>query len=202
MTSDSDWDSRSMDSRPSNFNDGAEAILMNTDFNIEAPRGGKGDDQSRCSTPESHKDCQEHNGHGQGGPVYSCGCYNYGALERNKYLKLLLPELEQALESSNSDPGNNSVSSPKRKIHDENDTLRNFFQDITDVRAASVPVIELPPSKRTKLGRKSKLFKGELTQSIAKVAQEIVVVREALGRIKENIDQQSIILLAICEDET
>jgi hypothetical protein len=81
-------------------------------------------------------------------------------------------------------------------------TLRNFFQDITDVRAASVPVIELPPSKRTKLGRKSELFKGELTQSMAKVAQEIAVVREALGRIKENIDQQSIILLAICEDET
>lgn len=29
-------------------------------------------------------------------------------------------------------------------------TLRNFFQDITDVRAASVPVIELRPSKRRK----------------------------------------------------
>lgn len=63
--------------------------------------------------------------------------------------------------------------------------LRNFFQDTTNVRAASVPVIELRPSKRRKLGRRSELLEGGLAQSLAEVADEIAVMRESLDRIKK-----------------
>ncbi|KAG1907216.1 uncharacterized protein F5891DRAFT_974969 [Suillus fuscotomentosus] len=49
----SDTESSSADSRPSDFNDGAEAIL-NTTFG--AHRAGKGVHRSRSSTPQSHKD--------------------------------------------------------------------------------------------------------------------------------------------------
>ncbi|KAG1871904.1 hypothetical protein C8R48DRAFT_786384 [Suillus tomentosus] len=46
--------SSSADSWPSDFNDGAEAILINTTFG--AHRAGKGIHRSRSSTPQSHKD--------------------------------------------------------------------------------------------------------------------------------------------------
>lgn len=85
-----------MDSRPSDFNDGAEDILMNNSFKIEAQRGNEGDDQSRCSTPESHKDtCDGFGVGGQGAPIYSCGCYNYREMRRYKYPSPSHPDLEQ-----------------------------------------------------------------------------------------------------------
>jgi hypothetical protein len=94
MAFDSDWDSRSVDSRPSDFNDGAEAILMNTDLMIEAHRGREGDD--RCTTPEGHIDYDyQYAAHGQGAPAYSCGCYNYSMMERYKSPKTSPPGLEQ-----------------------------------------------------------------------------------------------------------
>jgi len=50
------------------------------------------------------------------------------------------------------------------------------------VWAASVPATGLSPLKHRKLRRQSEMFEEE---SIAKVAQEIAVVREALGRIQK-----------------
>ncbi|KAG1863505.1 hypothetical protein C8R48DRAFT_773560 [Suillus tomentosus] len=193
MSLDSDWDSRSMDSRPSDFNDGAEAILMNASIEIEIPTG---DDQSRGSTPESHKDCHEYRAYGQGAPVYSCGCYRYREMERYKVLKLSPPDLEQALESGDGDFEDVDGLGLKRKIRNENDTVHS---DITNVRAASGPATKLPPSKRRNLGRQSESFKGELTQSLGKIAHEFVVLGGALVGIKEVLDKQSTILLAICE---
>ncbi|KAG1885131.1 hypothetical protein F4604DRAFT_1676530 [Suillus subluteus] len=49
-----DTNSYSVDSRPSDFNDGAEAILI--DATLEAQRVGKSIHHSRSSTPQSHKD--------------------------------------------------------------------------------------------------------------------------------------------------
>jgi hypothetical protein len=83
MSLDSDWDSRSVDSCPSDFNDGAEDILL--DANFKVPSRGEEDNQSLCSTPESHKNCHEYNAHGQGASVYSCGCYKYREMTRYKY---------------------------------------------------------------------------------------------------------------------
>ncbi|KIK37847.1 hypothetical protein CY34DRAFT_108927 [Suillus luteus UH-Slu-Lm8-n1] len=76
MSSDADTDT-SIDSRSSDFNDGAEAILKNT--TSETRTAGKGVHCSRSATPQSHKDSCPGPGqsHGQGGPVYSCGCYAY-----------------------------------------------------------------------------------------------------------------------------
>jgi hypothetical protein len=74
-----------IDSRPSDFTNGAEAILVN----------GVGNGLSRCSTPESHRDCHEHGAYGQGAPIYSCGCYNYSELERYKDPKPSPLDLEQ-----------------------------------------------------------------------------------------------------------
>lgn len=87
MSSDADTDT-SIDSRSSDFNDGAEAILKNT--TSETRTAGKGVHCSRSATPQSHKDSCPGPGqsHGQGGPVYSCGCYAYS--EHSKF-ELLTP---------------------------------------------------------------------------------------------------------------
>ncbi|KAG2091710.1 hypothetical protein BD769DRAFT_1395571 [Suillus cothurnatus] len=161
----SDFNSRSMDSRPSDFNDGAEEILMNTSFEIEAPGQNEGDDRSGCTTPESHKDsCHGYGAFGQGAPII-----------RDKYPEPSPPDLEQTSDSSNDNPGNINVLSPKRKIRDEDDTLRSVFQDITNVQVASVPAIELLPLKRRKFGKQSELFEGGLVRFLAKVVQEIAI---------------------------
>jgi hypothetical protein len=85
-------------------------------------------------------------------------------------------------------------------------TLHSVFQDITNVQVASVPAIELLPLKCRKFGKQSKLFEGGLVQFLAKVIQEIAIVREALGKIDEDLGWQSIILQVIYEviqsDET
>ncbi|KAG1736180.1 hypothetical protein EDD22DRAFT_852292 [Suillus occidentalis] len=163
MASDSDSGPRSVSSHPSDFNDGAEAILVDTIFKVEAPSGREGDNQSRSSTPESHKDCKYYNAHGQAAPVYSCGCYKYKKMDRFEYF--------------------NQPQSPYQ-IRDDNDTLSNVFQDITNVQAASEPVIKLRPLKRRKLGIHSELLEGGLAQSLAEVAHEIAAMRESLDRVK------------------
>ncbi|KAG1862612.1 hypothetical protein F4604DRAFT_1683762 [Suillus subluteus] len=163
MSLDSDWDSHSMDSRPSDFNNGAEVILMNADFEIEAPRRDEEDNRSRCSTLESHrKYCHEYHGHGQGAPVYSCGCYIYSQIPRYKYPK---PEpspsdLEQASEAGNGDGDSEDIgaSSLKRKILHGDDTVDSISRDITAMWEVSVPNIKLLPSKHRKLGRQSESF--------------------------------------------
>ncbi|KIK31834.1 hypothetical protein CY34DRAFT_19521 [Suillus luteus UH-Slu-Lm8-n1] len=161
MSPESDWDSSSMDSRPSGFNDGAEAILMNANFEIDAPGGGEEDNQSG-SSPESHKGCQRHDGHGQGAP---------------------------ALEPLNGNLGNIDESSLKRKMRDENETLH--IRDITNAWEASVPAIELPPSKRMKLDKPSESFEERLARSRVKIVQEVFLVLKALDRIKELLDEQT-----------
>lgn len=98
MLSDSDWNSHSMDSHSSNFNDQAEAILMNANFEIDAPRGGEEDNQLG-STSESHKGCQRNYGHGQGASIYSCSCYDYKKMARYKYLNTSPPDPDQACHS-------------------------------------------------------------------------------------------------------
>jgi hypothetical protein len=85
-----------MDSHPSDFNDGAEEILMNTSFEIGAPGQNKGDDWSGCTTLESHKDsCHKYGAFGQGIPIYSCSCYIYSKIIRDKYPELSPSDLEQ-----------------------------------------------------------------------------------------------------------
>jgi flagellar hook-basal body complex protein FliE len=78
-------------------------------------------------------------------------------------------------------------------------TQQSVFQDTTNVQVASVLAIDLPPSKRRKLGKQPESFEGGLVQSLSKVVQEVAVAREALSKIKEDLGQQSIILHAICE---
>lgn len=75
--------------------------------------------------------------------------------------------------------------------HHHTQILDSFFDNITNVQAAaSVPAIELPPSKRRKLGRHEPLD-GILTQSLARIVQEVVLLSEALIRIKEVLDMQN-----------
>lgn len=91
-------------------------------------------------------------------------------------------------------------------IHSPSQTPRSLFRDVTNAQVASVPASKPSPSKRKKLGTQSELFEGGLVQSLAKVAEEVAVMREALGKIKEDLGRHSIILRAIHEvtqvDET
>ncbi|KAG1907713.1 uncharacterized protein F5891DRAFT_974374 [Suillus fuscotomentosus] len=148
----SDCDTHTNDSRPSDFNDGADAILAYANFKFEG---------SRRSTPESHFGCPG-SAHGQGAPVYSCGCYKYNILERFKPSPSP-PDNEQAFQLADEFGAEQPKPIP-----------RNFGQD---VRATSVPVVELqPPVKHRKIERKFELFEGE--SALAKVMQEVVEVRE------------------------
>jgi hypothetical protein len=63
----------------------------------------------------------------------------------------------------------------------------------------SVPGIELPQSKRRKLKRQSESFKEGPPRSLIKVAKEVVVLGEALLRMKKDLDGQRTILLTICD---
>ncbi|KAG1846259.1 hypothetical protein F4604DRAFT_1936567 [Suillus subluteus] len=59
----------SFDSHPSDFNDATEALLTNF--------------QAGSTTPSSHaENCNWGCGTGQGGPTFSCGCYDYRKLLR------------------------------------------------------------------------------------------------------------------------
>lgn len=69
----SDSDTISNDSRSSDYNDGLEAILANAELF---------ENRSNRSTPESHWGCTRYYGHGQGAPVYSCGCYKHNVVGR------------------------------------------------------------------------------------------------------------------------
>ncbi|KAG1904884.1 uncharacterized protein F5891DRAFT_1184306 [Suillus fuscotomentosus] len=196
----SDCDTHTNDSHPSDFNDGADAILAYANFKFEG---------SRRSTPESHFGCPG-SAHGQGAPVYSCGCYKYNILERFKPSPSP-PDNEQAfqladefgaeqpkpqLEVQDGDHYNGDARHSKRKRSDDHDDVipRNFGQD---VRATSVPVVELqPPVKHRKIERKFELFEGE--SALAKVMQEVVEVREVVSRIEAVIDRQNTVLLEIC----
>ncbi|KAG2140358.1 hypothetical protein BD769DRAFT_1384109 [Suillus cothurnatus] len=57
----------------------------------------------------------------------------------------------------------------KRKRSEDDDTLHNFSDDITNMRASSAPLIERPPEKHRKIRGHIELFEGEL---LAKVMQE------------------------------
>ncbi|KAG1763583.1 hypothetical protein EDD22DRAFT_952189, partial [Suillus occidentalis] len=97
------------------------------------------------------------------------------------------PNLEQALDSGNDDHKNTDALSSKRKIRDKSDALHSPFQDVTNAQVASVPAIKSPPSKRRKLRKRSEIIEAGLIQSLAKVAEEVTAMREALGKIKEDL---------------
>ncbi|KAG1888012.1 uncharacterized protein F5891DRAFT_987922 [Suillus fuscotomentosus] len=79
----------------------------------------------------------------------------------------------------------------KRKRSEDNGTPCNLGRDVTNARATSVPIIELPPEKRRKIG----IFEGRL---VAKVMQEVVGVHEAMSRIETIINRQNEVLHEIC----
>ncbi|KAG1785970.1 uncharacterized protein HD556DRAFT_1450171 [Suillus plorans] len=194
----SDSDTRTNDSRPSDFNDAQDAILSGY-ANLEF-------ESSRRSTPESHFGCLGSGG-GQSAPAYSCGCYKHviSLLKRIKSSPSP-PDNEQAfqladdfgaeqpkpqLEAQDGDHYNADARRSKRKRSDDHDDVipRNFGQDMTSMRATSVPVVERqPPVKRRKIGR----------SALAKVMQEVVGLREAVSRIETVIGRQNGVILEIC----
>ncbi|KAG2752559.1 hypothetical protein P692DRAFT_20846675 [Suillus brevipes Sb2] len=123
MLSDTDSET-SIDSRSSGFNDGADAIIL---MNTESAGKDGHHSTSRSSTPQSHKDSCPGPGqpHGQGGPVYSCGCYTYGLL----YLsKLCAYRYVDALHNLGRDVTNGQKGTQTRKpISDE---LRKRFENL------------------------------------------------------------------------
>jgi hypothetical protein len=111
MSSDTDSNS-SIDSRPSGFNDGAEAILKNTTSKTQ--KAGKDDHRSRSPTPQCHKDVCPGPGqaHGQQAPVYSCGCYRYSELG---CLNCSPPDLEHFTDRYRMEPREDGELCLKRK---------------------------------------------------------------------------------------
>jgi hypothetical protein len=77
--------------------------------------------------------------------------------------------------------------------------LHSPFQDATNAQVASVPAIKSPPSKCRKLRKRSEIIEAGLIQSLAKVAEEVTAMREALGKIKEDLGKHNMIIRAIHE---
>lgn len=73
-------------------------------------------------------------------------------------------------------------------------TPRDFGHDVTSMRATTVPVVELPPKKRRKSGRKIEIFEGE---SLYMFMREVVELQGAVSRIETAIIRQSTILLQL-----
>lgn len=91
----------SFDSRPSDFNDAAEALLMNF--------------QAGSTTPSSHgENCNRGGGTGQGLPTYSCGCYNYNKLPRYQVQAEATDLLNKAAESNVADKLQNDLDSTSK----------------------------------------------------------------------------------------
>ncbi|KAG1868117.1 hypothetical protein C8R48DRAFT_771819 [Suillus tomentosus] len=175
MLSDTDSET-SNDSRSSGFNDGADTILsMNTES------AGKDDHHSasRISTPQSHKDSCPGPGqsHGQGGPVYSCGCYTYEHLAPRGYdqkdvdrWKALFANLDS---DSDSEDFEILLMSPSLKRKRSQDNL-NDGRDVTNgQKETRIPILD------------------ELRKRFEKLAIEVAGVREAVSRLEAAIDRQS-----------
>ncbi|KAG2090393.1 uncharacterized protein F5147DRAFT_658189 [Suillus discolor] len=69
----------------------------------------------------------------------------------------------------------------KQKSSGDDNTPRNFGHDMSYRQATSLPVIELPPKKRRKIGRSFVLCEEELLEQ---VMQEVAGVHKAMSRIE------------------
>ncbi|KAG1775793.1 hypothetical protein EV702DRAFT_1234014 [Suillus placidus] len=157
----SNCDTLSNNSRSSHFNDGMEVILAD----IESF-----ENCSNRSTPESHRGCTRRFEPEASPPE------NEQVFQLADEFQLGAEWHEQPqepLEAPSQDGGLEDAdeSRRKRKRSEDDSTPRNFGHDITNIRATSVPVIELPPEKCRKIRRNFELFKGGL---LAKVMQEVV----------------------------
>jgi len=91
----------SFDSRPSDFNDGMEALLTGAAEPVDVCEADPLVSQTQSNTPDStqshdYKNCPgQLGGYGQGTPVYPCGCYQYSKI-RPGYRRVSLEELEHS----------------------------------------------------------------------------------------------------------
>ncbi|KAG1799429.1 uncharacterized protein HD556DRAFT_1458280 [Suillus plorans] len=156
-------------SHPSDFNDGAEVILTDANFRLE--------DRSGRSTPESHIGCH--------------GCYqwNFGQFksepsspddeEAFQLADEFRAEQPELLEAQGGNHNNADAPRSKRKWSEDDG-------GVTNMGATSVPIVELPPKKRTKVERKFESFEGELLAKMAAVMQEVVGCRVSKGPALSN----------------
>ncbi|KAG2046718.1 hypothetical protein BDR06DRAFT_1014472 [Suillus hirtellus] len=185
-------------SHPSDFDDGVETLLIAAGL-VEA---GEHDIvisayPSRGYTPDSQHShdfdpCLGGNAHGQGTPVYSCGCY-----WRTKVEYTDTPELHQELRLKQEVDSNGEIWPLKRKRSEstlESDSLgdlvmmpRHFGRNLTNVQCAkSMLVLEGP--KRRKLG---KVF--ELNRS----ATHETLILNVMKHLEAAIDRQTEVLSKI-----
>ncbi|KAG1744724.1 hypothetical protein EDD22DRAFT_851371 [Suillus occidentalis] len=90
--------------------------------------------------------------------------------------------LFQKLEAQDGDHDNEPRS--KRKRSEEDVTPRDFGHDVASMKATTVPVVELPPKKRRKSGRKFEIFEGE---SLSMFMREVVELQGAISFATANL---------------
>ncbi|KAG1830813.1 hypothetical protein EV424DRAFT_1343341 [Suillus variegatus] len=180
----------SFDSRPSDFNDGMEALLTGAVEPVDVCKESPLISQIRSYTPDStqshdYKNCPGQGGYGQALPVYPCGCYQYSKTKLGFHgasLEELEPpeaiqvagaseaerckRIEQEINDWNArvEGGSCEMLPPKRKrsTSDVGDvTSRQFGQNMTNVgRAVSAPVLEVSQKLKRRKLAKSFEFKG------------------------------------------
>lgn len=65
------------------------------------------------------------------------------------------------------------------------------------MRATSVPIVELPPEKRTRIEGKFESFEGE-SPALAKIMQEVERMRDTVSRMGVVINRHHAVLLELC----
>ncbi|KAG0691966.1 hypothetical protein DFH29DRAFT_883333 [Suillus ampliporus] len=183
----------SFDSRPSDFNDGMEALLTGAAEPVDICEGDSLISQIRSYTPDStqshdHKNCPGQGAYGQGAPVYPCGCYQYSKIGELDFHGAYLQELEHPKAGQVADVSEaeqckrieqeindwnmqvedgSEVLPPKQKrlTSDVGDvTPHQFGQNMTNVgRAVSVPVLEVSRKLKRRKLAKPFEFKGSTT---------------------------------------
>ncbi|KAG1805779.1 hypothetical protein EV424DRAFT_1350978 [Suillus variegatus] len=165
-------------SRSSDFDDGIETISANANL-LE--------NHSRSSTPECLWGCTMRCDHGPGPHVYSCKC--------NRHLIHVLEKFKQPTRGQDGGLEGTGESRRKRKISGDDNTPRIFGHDMSNRRATSLPIIELPPKKRRRIGRNFVLCEEELLEA---VMQEVAGVHNAMSKIEAIFNRQNSVLLEIC----
>jgi hypothetical protein len=74
-------------------------------------------------------------------------------------------------------------------------TPRIFGRDMSNRRATSLPIVELPPKKRRRIKGDFVLCEEKLLE---RVTQEVAGVNEAMSKIEAIFNRQNSVLLEIC----
>ncbi|KAG1733223.1 uncharacterized protein EDB91DRAFT_1084500 [Suillus paluster] len=158
---------------------------MKANIDLEAPGASPVDGSSWSSTPESHEACTGYHSHGQGAPVYSYGCYNFGKVRRLACTKPSTQDPEQTCQLAH------NLDTEQYKPLELESKVRNGDEKGVDKLLSN-------PNLKRKASDSSDEAREREFQSVAKVELEVAAILEAVHRMEAAVERQSRILVEVC----